>query len=155
MESNSAQETVIGGVEEIVPPEIVNDVVDPRPATSDKNSEDDLSYYLRLSVSSSTIENIILSHPGVSQVSVRGVKIDGVGQVPRALVVIKHMVKLSREELFTWVDSRLDWSHKLRGGLVIVDKIEKNIKYDSEDIIGNQIFTDWDKIPAVNKVTTI
>ena len=154
MESNSAQETVIGGVEEIVPPEIVNDVVDPRPA-SDKNSGDDLSYYLRLSVSSSTIENIILSHPGVSQVSVRGVKIDGVGQVPRALVVIKHMVKLSREELFTWVDSRLDWSHKLRGGLVIVDKIEKNIKYDSEDIIGNQIFTDWDKIPAVNKVTTI
>jgi acyl-CoA synthetase (AMP-forming)/AMP-acid ligase II len=57
------------------------------------------------------VENCILSHPGVTEVSVVGVPDDRYGEAVAAFVTIHKGSKLTAEEVRDWMKSRL--SHHL------------------------------------------
>ena len=48
----------------------------------------ELSYWLRVSISSGELEAAVRQHPGITEVTVRGVHVQGVGLLPRAYVVL-------------------------------------------------------------------
>ncbi|XP_030767260.1 4-coumarate--CoA ligase 1-like isoform X1 [Sitophilus oryzae] len=76
-------------------------------------------------VSPSTIENSLLSHPSVEEAVVFGVphRIDN--NHPAALVVVKPGQRLEAKELIDFTDLRLADTHRLRGGVIIVNSIPK------------------------------
>ena len=77
---------------------------------------EELEYWLPVSVCSSYIERKVGSHPGVSEVVVKGVAVAGVGTLPRAYVTIKPGFSLPGEELASWCNSRLEWRYRWEGG---------------------------------------
>lgn len=79
-------------------------------ATDSKESE--INYFLHVSIYPSFIEKKISTHPGVEEALVRGVPVEGVGQVPRAYVVLKQGFSIPGEELAAWINSRLEWRHR-------------------------------------------
>lgn len=73
---------------------------------------EEIVYFLQVSVSTSFLEKKVLNHPGVSEVIVRGVEVEGVGKVPRAYVTLKTGFSVPADELVTWVNSRLEWRYR-------------------------------------------
>ena len=72
----------------------------------------DLSYFLHVKVSPSYLESKISSHPGVAEVVVKGIIVEGVGRVPRAFISLKPGFSVKGEELAAWVNSRLEWRNR-------------------------------------------
>jgi acyl-CoA synthetase (AMP-forming)/AMP-acid ligase II len=78
----------------------------------DRVEGEELSYWLRVSVSTSQLEKEVAAHPGVGEAVVRGVHVPGVGVLPRAYVTLKQGFSIPGEELANWFNSRLDWRHR-------------------------------------------
>ena len=76
------------------------------------DTRQDLSYWLRISVSPLQLEREVGTHPGVAEVLIRGVHVPGVGLIPRAYVTLKDGFTISAEELATWCNTRLEWQHR-------------------------------------------
>ena len=76
------------------------------------SKESEITYFLRVSVNPSFLEKKVSTHPGVEEALVRGVPVEGVGQVPRAYVVLKQGFSIPGEELAAWINSRLEWRHR-------------------------------------------
>ncbi|KZS14605.1 4-coumarate--CoA ligase 3 [Daphnia magna] len=78
-----------------------------------------------LQVSPSELEDILRRHPGVLDVAVIGVPDDAAGELPRAYVVKKPGVALSKEEIAEFVDAKVSHHKKLKGGVHFLDAIPK------------------------------
>lgn len=89
---------------------------DPPEREGEEGEGEELEYWLPVSVCSSYIERKVGSHPGVSEVVVKGVAVAGVGTLPRAYVTIKPGFSLPGEELASWCNSRLEWRYRWEGG---------------------------------------
>ena len=76
------------------------------------SKESEITFFLRVSVTPSFLEKKVSTHPGVEEALVRGVPVEGVGQVPRAYVVLKQGFSIPGEELAAWINSRLEWRHR-------------------------------------------
>lgn len=129
-------------------------------ATDSKESE--INYFLHVSIYPSFIEKKISTHPGVEEALVRGVPVEGVGQVPRAYVVLKQGFSIPGEELAAWINSRLEWRHRLRGGVVLVDRLPRDSqgklmvnldKFDTE-AVAVTYFEEGERFPTLT-VTSI
>ena len=81
-------------------------------ANGTDSKESEITYFLRVSVTPSFLEKKVSTHPGVEEALVRGVPVEGVGQVPRAYVVLKQGFSIPGEELAAWINSRLEWRHR-------------------------------------------
>ena len=66
------------------------------------------------------------SHPAVKDAVVQGYKISGVGELPRAYLVLKGGFEASADEILSFAHSRLADTDRLRGGVVFVDKLAKD-----------------------------
>ena len=115
-----------------------------------ESKETKINFFLHVSVSPSFLEKKVRTHPGVEEALVRGVPVEGVGEVPRAYVVLKPGFSIPGEELAAWINSRLEWRHRqasltkchtellitdildysllsrLRGGVVLVDRLPRD-----------------------------
>jgi len=117
------------------------------------DTRQDLSYWLRISVSPLQLEREVGTHPGVAEVLIRGVHVPGVGLIPRAYVTLKDGFTISAEELATWCNTRLEWQHRLRGGLVVADRLPRDsqgallVSLDKLDkgVVGVSEFNESDK----------
>lgn len=76
-------------------------------------------------VSPSELEDILRRHPSVLDVAVIGVPDDAAGELPRAYVVKKPGVALSKEEIAEFVDAKVSHHKKLKGGVHFLDAIPK------------------------------
>ena len=131
------------------------------PTANEQGDGEEMSYFLRISVDSKFLEKKLLTHPGVSEVLVRPVDIDGVGSVPRAYVVIKQGFELTAGELAGWSNSRLEWRHRIRGGIVIVERLPRdssgNLLVNLEQFDGSAAgvypFKEKDKVNIPNTTT--
>ena len=77
-----------------------------------ESKETKINFFLHVSVSPSFLEKKVRTHPGVEEALVRGISVEGVGQVPRAYVVLKPGFSIPGEELAAWINSRLEWRHR-------------------------------------------
>merc|ERR1719369_1760013 len=117
LENNLGSSTVNNGTRGGPIPEIVME--------GDTTGEE-LSYWLRVSVSTAQLEREVAAHPGVGEVVVRGVHVPGVGVLPRAYVTLKQGFSIPGEELANLFNSRLDWRHRLRGGVVVAERLPRD-----------------------------
>ncbi|CAG2179365.1 unnamed protein product, partial [Oppiella nova] len=67
------------------------------------------------------IENILLTHNDVVNAAVFGVKDEERGEVPMAFVTLVNGVTVEPQELIDYVDSRVNYYKKLRGGIRVLD----------------------------------
>jgi len=99
--------------------------------TPGKTSCDDrapLEYWVPVVVQPSHLESLVGAHPGVSKVVVRGVRVPGLGgAVPRAYITLQPGVRLTPQQLVTWCTVNLDWNHRLRGGLVVAERLPNDL----------------------------
>ena len=105
LENDSGKTSLNNGTRGGLIPEIVME--------GDRLEGEELSYWLRVSVSTSQLEKEVAAHPGVGEAVVRGVHVPGVGVLPRAYVTLKQGFSIPGEELANWFNSRLDWRHRL------------------------------------------
>nr|CAB3219789.1 4-coumarate--CoA ligase 1-like [Phallusia mammillata] len=85
----------------------------------------ELIKYKGFQVSPAELENLISSHPKVSDVGVVGIKDDEAGEVPKAFVVRKDS-SLTEKEVSDFVKDRVSKYKHLRGGVEFVGEIPKN-----------------------------
>ena len=124
---------------------------------------EELQFWLPVMVSTSYIERKVSLHPGVSEVVVKGVDIEGIGSVPRAYVTLKSGFSVPGEELASWANSRLEWRHRVRGGFVILQRIPRdshgkimiNLEKFDKDVVAMRTFSEKEKYPQSNKTTNI
>ena len=67
-----------------------------------------------------------MSHPAVEDCTVHGFRVEGIGELPRAYIVLKCGYEASSEEIISYVDYRTQQTEKLRAGVVFVDKLAKD-----------------------------
>ena len=72
------------------------------------------------------LEKVILSNPAVQDVVVQGFNIEGVGQLPRAYVIVKSGYMVSADDLVQYANARVDLTNRLLGGVVFVDNLYKD-----------------------------
>jgi acyl-coenzyme A synthetase/AMP-(fatty) acid ligase len=72
------------------------------------------------------LEDVLRRIPGVLDVAVIGVPDEIAGELPRAYVVKKEGISLSKENINEFVDSRVSHHKRLKGGVVFLDAIPKN-----------------------------
>jgi len=92
-----------------------------------KQERDDIEYWVRVSVNPTKIENLMSAHSGVKEVIVRGVSVPGLGLVPRAYIALHTGVCLSPRQILDWCNTTLEWQYRLRGGLVVTNKLPTNL----------------------------
>ena len=73
-------------------------------------------------VSPAELEHILLQNKKIENVTVIGVKDEERDEVPMAFVTLVKGAVLSEEQIQEWVDSRVNYYKKLRGGVKIIDK---------------------------------
>ncbi|KAI9559136.1 hypothetical protein GHT06_015925 [Daphnia sinensis] len=78
-----------------------------------------------LQVSPSELEDVLRRHPGVQDVAVIGVPDEFAGELPRAYVVKKQGVTLSKEDIVEFIDAKVSNHKKLKGGVVFLEAIPK------------------------------
>ncbi len=64
-------------------------------------------------------------HPAVLDVAVIGIPDDIAGELPRAYVVKKNDIVVSKEDIIQFVDAKVAPHKRLKGGLVFIDSIPK------------------------------
>ncbi len=69
---------------------------------------------MRVNVIPNAIESVIVTHPAVDDAVVTGYNVDGIGQLPRAYVVLKNGYAATAEDVLAFANSRY--------GLVILIK---------------------------------
>jgi len=120
---------------------------------SNQSQGEELSYFLHVTVSSSFLEKKISNHPGVEEALVRGVNVERIGMVPRAYISLKSGFSITGEELLSWINARLEWKHRLTGGIVIVNRIPRdpqggllvNLEKFDADVVGMVKFEEKDR----------
>ncbi|KAJ9590143.1 hypothetical protein L9F63_016728, partial [Diploptera punctata] len=78
-----------------------------------------------LQVAPAELEDILRSHPGVTDAAVIGIPDERKGEVPRAYIVLKDS-KLSESEVKKFVSDKVSEHKQLAGGVEFVDAIPKN-----------------------------
>ena len=76
-------------------------------------------------VSPSELEDVLRLHPSVLDVAVIGVPDDKSGELPRAYVVKKSGISVSKEDIINFVDTKVAPYKSLKGGVVFIDAIPK------------------------------
>ncbi|KAI0179207.1 acetyl-CoA synthetase-like protein [Hypoxylon sp. FL1284] len=76
-------------------------------------------------VAPAELEGVLLENKGVRDVAVVGVTING-EECPRAYVVPEPEVKQTEQEIAKWMESRVVYYKRLRGGVKFVQAIPKN-----------------------------
>ncbi|HEY3736966.1 MAG TPA: AMP-binding protein [Jatrophihabitans sp.] len=76
-------------------------------------------------VSPAEVEQVLVRHPAVSEVSVIGVPDERLGEVARAYVIPKHGVTLDPDEMIVWSRERLA-NFKVPRSIVVVESLPRN-----------------------------
>ncbi|CAG2106600.1 unnamed protein product [Medioppia subpectinata] len=77
----------------------------------------------RTIVTPAEIENVLLTHRDVINAAVFGVRDEDRGEVPMAFVTLAQGSTVSAQEIVDYVDSRVNYYKKLRGGVRILDSM--------------------------------
>ena len=72
------------------------------------------------------IEKVLKTHVAVDDCSIQGFHVPGIGNLPRAYVVLKHGYMISADELIQHVNSRVPVIERILGGIVFVDKFARD-----------------------------
>jgi len=64
-------------------------------------------------------------HPAVLDVAVIGVPDDMAGELPRAYIVKKEGISVSKSDISEFVDTKVAPHKRLKGGVVFIDAIPK------------------------------
>ncbi|CAG2176190.1 unnamed protein product, partial [Oppiella nova] len=78
-----------------------------------------------INISPVEIEQYVLTHPAVAEVTVVGVNNRAGTHRPRAYVIVKEGNTVSAEELQKFVSDTLAYTKRLTGGVVFVDNIQR------------------------------
>ena len=73
------------------------------------------------------IEEVIIQHPAVAEVSVFGVPDKKWGETPIAAIIFHHAQKLSQDELIKWTNERVDAKFQRISAVVIYDSFPRNV----------------------------
>ena len=73
------------------------------------------------------IEEVIIQHPAVAEVSVFGVPDKKWGETPIAAIIFHHAQKLSQDELIKWTNERVDAKFHRIAAVVIYDSFPRNV----------------------------
>ena len=73
------------------------------------------------------IEEVIIQHPAVAEVSVFGVPDKKWGETPIAAIIFHHAQKLSQDELIKWINERVDAKFQRISAVVIYDSFPRNV----------------------------
>ena len=73
------------------------------------------------------IEEVIIQHPAVAEVSVFGVPDKKWGETPIAAIIFHHAQKLSQDELIKWTNERVDAKFQRIAAVVIYDSFPRNV----------------------------
>lgn len=76
-------------------------------------------------VAPAELEELLLTHPEVADSAVLGVPEEGVGELPKAYVVLKPGSKATEEEIKNYVRSKVAPHKQLRGGVTFTSAIPK------------------------------
>ncbi|XP_025837019.1 4-coumarate--CoA ligase 1-like isoform X2 [Agrilus planipennis] len=79
--------------------------------------------YKSFPINPSILEDILLHHPAIKECIVIGVPHEIDGDHPVAFVTLKEGYNIDPNELQNFVDGRVDDRNKLRGGVILIDKI--------------------------------
>ena len=79
-----------------------------------------------LNIALQNIEKVLKTHVAVDDCSIQGFHVPGIGNLPRAYVVLKHGYMISADELIQHVNSRVPVIERILGGLVFVDKFARD-----------------------------
>lgn len=87
----------------------------------------------RWQVAPAEIEAVLLKHPDIQDAAVTGVNLEGVGEVPRAFVVVRRNKKTSRtkqarlteDDIYRYARRHLASYKALDGGVVFVEDIPR------------------------------
>ena len=102
-----------------------------------------------------------MTHPAVDDVCVAGLKIAGVGQIPRAYVVLKSGYQATGEEIVQFSQARLAEPDWIRGGIVFVEKLAKDsngqlmINLEKLDKFAQEVDNEFLKSQPKVKVTSL
>ncbi|XP_068212911.1 uncharacterized protein [Palaemon carinicauda] len=83
--------------------------------------------YIKIKVSPSELELILLSHKGISEAAVIGVPHERTGEAPRAYVVPVPGANLDAKQLHEYVKERVVPYKQVTGGIVFVDSLPRNL----------------------------
>jgi len=89
-------------------------------------SSDSFTYWFQVCVEPANIEKVLKTHVAVDDCSIQGFHVPGIGNLPRAYVVLKHGYMISADELIQHVNSRVPVIERILGGLVFVDKFARD-----------------------------
>ncbi|KAB0799122.1 hypothetical protein PPYR_07002 [Photinus pyralis] len=78
-------------------------------------------------VSPAELEDVIRSHSNVSDATVIGIPHERYGEVPRAYITVKSGSQINTDELKQFVSSKVSNYKDIKGGIVVVDYLPKNI----------------------------
>lgn len=78
-----------------------------------------------LQVSPSELEDLLRRHPAVLDVAVIGVPDDAAGELPRAYIVKKEGVSVTKEDIVEFMQAKVAAHKRLNGGVVFIDSIPK------------------------------
>lgn len=120
-----SQENILG-VEEEVGHKNQQEGAGANDKEEEKGEGEELQFWLPVSVSTRYIEKQLLQHPAVKDVAVRGVKVQGIGQVPRAYIAFESGAGIPGEEIACWANNKLAWHHRLFGGLVVTERLGRD-----------------------------
>ena len=76
-------------------------------------------------VAPAELEDLLCTHPAVSDAAVIPVEDTMAGELPRAYVVLRPGQQASSDDIVRFVDERVSAFKKLRGGAIIVDSVPK------------------------------
>lgn len=87
----------------------------------------------RWQVAPAEIEAVLLKHPDIQDAAVTGVNLEGVGEVPRAFVVVRRNKKTNRskqaplteDEIYRYARRHLASYKALDGGVIFVEDIPR------------------------------
>ena len=79
------------------------------------------------SKASKDIEEVIIQHPAVAEVSVFGVPDKKWGETPVAAIIFHHAQNLSQNEIITWTNERVDAKFQRISAVQIYDSFPRNV----------------------------
>ena len=71
------------------------------------------------------MEDVLRRIPGILDVAVIGAPDEMAGELPRAYVVKKEGISLTKEDIIEFVESKVSHHKRLKGGVVFLDIIPK------------------------------
>lgn len=86
----------------------------------------ELIKYKGFQVAPAELEELLLTHPEITDAAVLGVPEEGAGELPKAYVALKPGSKLTAEAVQQFVASKLAPHKQLRGGVVFTEAIPKS-----------------------------